>query len=157
MIAVRRATPDDIEAIARVHDRSRRETYDPIFGAAAMHPGLDEQRAKWRLALAGPGVVHVAIDGSTVVGFAHALNGTLTTLYILASHQRRGLGRALLAAIAHDMRARGHDDLRFNVLAKNSNAIAFYEAQGARRLGRVVLDEHGHRYEDELFILPTNL
>lgn len=168
MIRIRRATPDDAVAIAEVHAQSRRETYDPIFGAAAVHPGIDELRARWRAALAGPGVVHVAEDGElaaadvaargstrAVVGFGHALGGTLTTLYVLASHHRRGIGRGLLLGLLHEIQAQGHAALRFNVLAQNAKAIAFYESLGARFVERVIVEEHGLRAEDVVYDLPV--
>jgi ribosomal protein S18 acetylase RimI-like enzyme len=155
VIRIRRATPDDADAIAEVHAQSRRETYDPIFGAAAVHPTLDAQRAKWRQALAGRGVLHVAVDGERVVGFGHALDGTLTTLYVLAAHHRQGIGRRLLHQLLHDIQAQGHAELRFNVLARNANAIAFYESQGARLVERVIVEEHGLRAEDVVYVLPV--
>jgi ribosomal protein S18 acetylase RimI-like enzyme len=154
---IRRATIDDVDAIVRVHDQSRRETYGPIFGAAYVDTPLDEQRSKWRRALAGPGIVHVAVGVDNVVGFGHALNGTLTTLYVLASHHRQGLGRDLLRALAVDMRAQGHDELRFNVLPQNTNAVGFYEAQGARLLGRVTVEEHGATHDDLVYVLPIGV
>jgi hypothetical protein len=42
------------------------------------------------------------------------------------------------------------------VLAVNRKAIAFYEALGARATGKVVIEEHGMRYEDRLFEIATD-
>jgi len=68
----------------------------------------------------------------------------LEDLFVLETHRRRGIGRALLSEVKRVAAARGAGRLEWTVLDWNANAIAFYESFGARvlpdwRLCRVVL------------------
>ncbi len=157
-IEIRSATPADAEAIAEVHLQSHLETYPPLVGAESYRPrSKDSHLAQWRQALAGPGVVLVASDGGRIVGFTHALAERITTLYILASWHRRGIGRALLARLCQALARRGVPRASFAVLAVNTNAIAFYESLGARPTGSVVIEEREGSYKDRLFEIDTGL
>lgn len=152
---IRAATPVDAGAIAAVHLLSHRETYIPLVGEADYWPVDPAERlAEWQCVLAG-GIVLVAIAAGGVVGFGHAEGDRILTLYILPAWHRQGVGRALLAELCHVLAARGVGLARFAVLAVNKKAIAFYEALGARATGKVLIEEHGLRYEDRLFEIAT--
>ena len=156
MILVERAGPADASAIARVHLQSSRETYLPIFGAAARFVHSQETReAEWTAALSRGDIAYVARDDGEVVGFCHAAGGRMTTLYLLASHQRRGIGRALFNCLRAALAAQGIAEMRFDVLAKNQNAIGFCEAQGARLVGRHIADAAEGPTEDVVFVVAT--
>jgi hypothetical protein len=61
----------------------------------------------------------------------------------------------MLARLLHFLHERGVAEARFDVVAVNAAAIAFYEAQGARAVGRCVnLDPRGDT-EDLIFAVPT--
>jgi ribosomal protein S18 acetylase RimI-like enzyme len=162
---IRRATPDDAEAIAEAHLQSHLETYPPLVGIENYRPsdkmGKMGRLEQWTNALQGPGVAFVAVaDGGVVVGFTHALGNRITTLYLLAAWQRRGIGRALLRRLLEDLEGRGFEKATFAVLAVNVRAIAFYESQGARRTGVVTVEEPdlpGISYEDGLYEIPTSV
>jgi len=135
MIEFRAATPADAEAIAAVHVRSHRETYLASFGDGYISPPLEERQALWRRALPAGGAFVAAADGR-VVGFGHAAGGRITTLYILRSHHRRGIGRRLMALLLDHLHRAGVAEARFEVLDGNTDAMRFYEALGATRIGR---------------------
>lgn len=68
----------------------------------------------------------------------------LEDVFVLETHRRRGIGRALLSEVKRVAVARGAGRLEWSVLDWNANAIAFYEAFGARvlpdwRICRVIL------------------
>jgi ribosomal protein S18 acetylase RimI-like enzyme len=150
-VAVRRAVAGDIEQLAQVHIRCWRETYRGLLSDAFLASVDPAGRlALWRHLLdrPDPAEAWVACDGGTVVGFAGRrrlpapgspeghqppASGDLELwgLYLLASHQGRGLGRQLLTA------ALGTDAASLWVAAGNSKAIGFYrrfgfEPDGAR-------------------------
>jgi GNAT superfamily N-acetyltransferase len=56
----------------------------------------------------------------------------LEDLFVLADHRGRGVGRALLAHLAHLAVERGCGRLEWSVLNWNQDAIRFYERLGAR-------------------------
>jgi GNAT superfamily N-acetyltransferase len=96
-------------------------------------------------------------DGQ-VVGFAmfHAsylsFSGTrglfLTDLFVEASHRRRGVARALMAAVAEQCRSEGGQWIHWEVWRKNPPALAFYDRIGARgRTGLLSMILEGEAFE----------
>lgn len=68
----------------------------------------------------------------------------LEDLFVLQSHRRRGVGRALLSEVRRIAEVRGAGRLEWTVLDWNASAIAFYRSLGADvlpdwRLCRVLL------------------
>jgi GNAT superfamily N-acetyltransferase len=104
-----------------------------------------EARAKrWEEILSttdGPGFVYVAQDDSgNVVGFATGgpersgdpiFRGELYAIYLLASHQRKGIGRHLVAAVVNRLMQTGFDSMLLWVLTQNPSR-KFYEALGGQ-------------------------
>jgi GNAT superfamily N-acetyltransferase len=58
----------------------------------------------------------------------------LEDIFILPTHRRCGLGKALLARVAQLARERGSGRLEWSVLNWNTSAIGFYESLGAKLL-----------------------
>lgn len=153
MTGIREAIPEDARAIAAVHVAAHRETYARYFGTSYAAPDLGARQDLWGRALRGPGRAFVAVEDGEIVGFGHHLGAEITTLYLLAAWQRRGIGQRLLQHLAASIAAAGFADARLAVLARNEPAIAFYEAWGARRIG--VATDPGSGEEDILFTLNT--
>jgi GNAT superfamily N-acetyltransferase len=84
----------------------------------------------------------IAEDDGQPIGFAlffHTFSTFLARpgiyledLFVLAEHRGRGVGRALLAHLAHLAVERGCGRLEWAVLNWNQEAIRFYERLGAR-------------------------
>jgi GNAT superfamily N-acetyltransferase len=143
-MALREATCADAPGIARVHSASWRTTYPGIFPAELLARLTPEAREPmWRRILCEPeprGFVYVALgDDGEVVGYAHGgpeatgdpmYTSELYAIYLLAEHQGRGLGRALLALVRGRLRALGHRSMLIWVAADNAPARRFYEATG---------------------------
>ncbi len=65
------------------------------------------------------------------------------SIYIDPAYQRRGIGKALMAAIEEHSRSVGHWTLHSTVFANNPASLALHEACGFRRIGyreRIALD-----------------
>jgi GNAT superfamily N-acetyltransferase len=104
-----------------------------------------EARAKrWEETLStteGPGFVYVAQDDSgNVVGFATGgpersgdpiYRGELYAIYLLPSHQRKGIGRHLVAIVVNRLMQMGFDSMLIWVLTQNPSR-KFYEALGGQ-------------------------
>jgi GNAT superfamily N-acetyltransferase len=89
----------------------------------------------------GGKIVGVAMAGPLRPADDAASVADLTVLYVLTGQQRRGIGRRLLAAVAHWAEERGYRALQVRVLAVNAPARCFYEACGARYVGEEMRHE----------------
>jgi ribosomal protein S18 acetylase RimI-like enzyme len=149
-VRIRAAADHDAQAIGHVRVKVWRFAYRDILPEAYLAGLSPEERAgQWRSLLTDPGstrfVLVVVNERDEVVGFAAAgpqrsaepgYQGELYALYVLPLHQRRGLGRALVRAVAHRLSAGGMSSMLLWVLESNASARRFYERLG----GSVVRD-----------------
>lgn len=143
---IRKARPEDAQQIAWVHLESWKTTYPGIIPQAYID-GLKVENgaARWKTWLAEQtATVLVAEDEAVVFGFAaggrpmHPVDGydaELASIYLLASQQKKGAGRALVWRLAEELLAQGFTSLVVWVLRENP-ACGFY-----RRMGGTVVAE----------------
>jgi ribosomal protein S18 acetylase RimI-like enzyme len=145
-IRIRRATPADTEALGAVHVQAWREAYvglipDEILAAL----DLAQRTAMWRAGLAQGAAVQLAEQDGAIVGFGASgkqcdaslpYAGEIAAIYVLQRAQRMGIGGRLMAAMAHDLLARGYASASLWVLEANTPARRFYEALGGREVAR---------------------
>jgi len=144
---IRPALPTDAAAIAQVRVDAWRTTYKGMIPAAYLAAmKVEDSTALWaKILTAAPNAtsVFVAVEGSTVVGFAaghmlaepkHGLDAELSAVYLVDGAQRAGVGRRLVAAVAAAQRGHGATGLIVWVIAGNKAARAFYETLGAELL-----------------------
>jgi GNAT superfamily N-acetyltransferase len=155
MIDIRPATTQDVAAVAEVHVKADWDTYSPLFGAEAYRLEKPASEERWWRALKGGGLLLVATDRGAIVGLGHACGDRIDALYLLSSHHRRGIGRALLSRLLAFLHGCGVSEARFDVVAVNAAAIAFYEAHGARPVGRRINTDPRGDTEDLIFAIPT--
>jgi GNAT superfamily N-acetyltransferase len=140
--AIRPAVRDDIPAIAALHVASWRESYAGLIDQRLIDERtVEARRAQWSAILDGPQRrTLVAHDRSALFGFASALilatpcdgyDSYLQLLYLSATAKGRGIGGALLRAIAASLLDEGCRSMVLRVLRRNP-ARAFYERFGAR-------------------------
>ena len=122
--AVRRARPDDAEAVADVFlaARSAPMPYLPDLHTA------EETRAWIRDVVLGKHDVRVVEVDGAVGGFLALGTETVEHLYVSPELQGRGIGSALLD-LAKDLRV---DGFRLWVFQRNAGARRFYERHGLR-------------------------
>ena len=165
--SIRRAQLVDAEAIAAVHVAAWRESYAGLVPAEVLATLSVEDRAKlWRHILGAPdprvqmvAFVSCAPDG-VVVGFGSCgpqrsaelagagFGGEFHAIYVLRAAQHRGVGRALMNAMAHSLQGAGVQGGALWVLKSNQPARRFYD-----KLGGMIVS---HREEklglDTLFV-----
>jgi ribosomal protein S18 acetylase RimI-like enzyme len=155
-LLIRPVIPDDVLAVATTHVQADRETYQPIFGVRFQEVEIGGSQLRWDTALgAGEVLLAAEIDGR-IVGFVHASETWMSALYLLASHHRRGIGLRLLLALCDELEARGVTEIGFQAVADNAGAIAFYEAVGAKAVGRKLEGEGDGAWEDIVFTLAID-
>lgn len=165
---LRAASPPDAGALARVHRESWRTTYAGILplDVIARHAGRKSE-GSWRSRLFAARGLHATWiaerPGEGLVGFAscgparesiEGLEAEIHALYVLQSHQRRGVGRALVRASARHFVRNGYFGFYLWVLKAN-RARLFYEALGGQeiaarteRLGRHPFAEVAYGWHD---------
>ena len=125
-VTLRKATQADAAALGALHVASWHETYTGVI-PDEMLAGLsvDARTAMWSKILGvrdefGRAAVFVAEDNGRVIGFGacgwqredaltnKGFSGEFGAIYVLRSHQRRGAGRSIIAAMSKELSAAGH-------------------------------------------------
>ena len=130
---IRRATPADVDSIARVHVQAWRESYSALMPQGAIDARSVETRAnQWRGTLAGPDgptFVYVAEQDGAICGFGSAgkirwtglsTGSEVSALYLLDAVKRRGIGRAIFRRLLGELAARGFTSTGLWVLTRNA-------------------------------------
>lgn len=171
---IREARWEDAPGIAKVHVDSWRSTYRELMPAAFLadlsYQGREET---WGRILADSSatpqeLVFVAEEQGEIVGFVSGgkersgelmFEGELYALYLLESHQRRGLGRGLLQSLVSRFEQVPFSSMLLWVLADNP-ARRFYERMGGVpvsskvvTIGGASLTEIGYGWSDLTRIL----
>jgi L-amino acid N-acyltransferase YncA len=140
---IRPAQRSDASGIARVHVDCWRSTYAGLVPQAHLESLSHQQREKdWDCWLAPSGTIHVfvAVEGSQIAGFASAgrYRGTnqdfkaeLYAIYLLAEHQRKGIGSRLMRGVMEKLVQEHMTSMVAWVLALNP-ARGFYEKLGGK-------------------------
>lgn len=109
-----------------------REAFDPAFGEAWTEPqcaGILGMPGTW---------LRLAHVGDSLAGFALAREiageSELLLLAVRPAMRGRGIGRALLASVVEEARARGAESLHLEVRSSN-RALALYSAFGFHQVG----------------------
>lgn len=128
LVAIRRAEPDDAQAIWAVHRASvlglSAQEYTPDQIAAWVDVSPDE----FRDAMTARGeLFFVAEAAGEVVGFAAVRGEEARAVYVRPDAVRRGIGTRLLDAVEREVRSRGGGAVSCEA---SLNAVPFYEANG---------------------------
>ncbi len=150
---VREATLEDAQAIAEVHLASWKTTYPGIIPQAYID-GLrvEDRGARWETRLREKSAtVFVAEDEAGVFGFAaggsviHPVDGyegELAAIYLLATHQGKGAGAALVRQFAGELRRQGFRNMVVWVLRANP-ACGFYRRMGGVEVAEQMIEIGG--------------
>jgi GNAT superfamily N-acetyltransferase len=151
---IRRASKDDAEIIAQLHVDAWRESYASLIPPEALSlMSIEEQAERWRDIFRScqdddAGAVFLAHgEAGSPCGFAASgrqrsprlaeagFPVEFSTLYLLRRAQRRGLGRAMMGAMAKHLIAEGYSRASGWVFRDYPPARRFHEALGAKRTG----------------------
>jgi len=152
---VRRAVPEDAQAIGAVARETWAVTYRGIIPEQIQEAVLPQWYAEERLAAAAANPASVFFVAETesgeVVAFAQAGHrqepgdAELWRFYVLPAHQRMGIGRRLLQACLDALRAQGPVARLFvRVEAENKGGRRAYERLGFQYVREYDEDLMGH-------------
>ncbi|WP_315788156.1 GNAT family N-acetyltransferase [Fischerella sp. JS2] len=154
---VREATHSDVAAIARVHVDTWRTTYQGIVPHEFLTNLSYEKRENgWHQVLNNApkdgNFTYVAEDESgQIVGFANGgveragdpvYQGELRAIYILKSHQKKGIGRELVWTVTQRLGQMKIDSMLVWILADNP-ACQFYQTLGGQRVHEKEIERGG--------------
>jgi GNAT superfamily N-acetyltransferase len=141
---IRPGTPDDAEAVARVHVETWQAAYAhalPRERLESMSPG--DRVEQWRRRPPIVAELEGEIVGFVAVGPSRSndAEGELYAIYVHPDHWATGIGRALMEAGEAELRRLGHRNVVLWVLDDNPRARRFYELAGWRADGTAQHDE----------------
>lgn len=152
-ISFREAKSGDAVALGLLHVASWRETYAGLLPGQLLDGLSAEARsAMWRAILDDPAAhggaaAFVAEGEGGIVGFGacgdqrdealreRGFDGEIGAIYVLQSHQRAGVGGALMRLMAQNLLDRGRTAATLWVLRENASARLFYERLGGAPAG----------------------
>ncbi|MCV0394559.1 MAG: GNAT family N-acetyltransferase [Rhizobiaceae bacterium] len=147
-IEIRKASPDDAEAVAKVHLEAWRGAYQGIIPHRALNRMLSRRGgAWWAGAIRRAANVMVIDAGGTIAGYATlgrnrarelSQQGEIYELYLLPEWQGIGLGRRLFTAARRTLSGAGLKGLVVWALEDNQNALSFYAGAGGRDIAEGV-------------------
>lgn len=146
MVTVRRAVPDDVDAVVRLHEPLHRMHVEAIpaeyapFDAAATRDHYvrvlaDPYRPMWLAEVDGAAAGFAGAELIDAPATPFTVARRLLYLHQIAvapAARRAGVGRALMAAVEKASADLGCDELRLQYRAFNHEARRFYESLGYR-------------------------
>ena len=158
---LRPAVLTDAAAIGAVHVECWRETYTGLVPDAMLEElSVERWAAMWEdlfgdADLAGKMAILVAEDEGRMVGIGgcgpqrdealakSGFTGEFGMIYVLRSHQGRGVGSSIMASLARSLVKLGHEKASLWVLRENERARRFYEGLGGTIVGEKAGEHSG--------------
>ena len=132
-VLVRRATPNDAEAITPVHVASIRTLCAKDYTPQQIDAWAGwKSPEKYREAMEAGEQFFVADVDGRVVGFSVLHGEEVKAVYLHPDHVGCGIGRRLLQAVEHEAAARGVAELH---LTSTLTSVGFYESSGYQNDG----------------------
>lgn len=165
-VIIRRAKPDDYEAIGTLHAASWRLTYRGILADAYLDNDLAGERKRyWEdklRALKENEFAFIAGRGGEAVGFIAILDkpeagydALIDNLHVRPDQKGLGTGSILMNAAAAELQCTGRKSVYLWVLKGNTAAEDFYKARGGQPLDSGTVDFGGKVVEQTRFVWDT--
>jgi ribosomal protein S18 acetylase RimI-like enzyme len=165
-VEYRQASLGDLDAIANLHAKSWQETYIGILSDEYLEGNVLQDRLEvWRKRLTNKNknqTVLLAEEANNLLGFICLVKESgeetilLDNLHIDSSHKGKGLGRQLIDRALSSLGDLKGLSLYLEVLAKNEDAIRFYERlEGKRTETNVWNSPCGSKVEEFVYVWPS--
>lgn len=163
MYSIRRATFEDAEAIAAIHVKSWKSTYNDLLDEEDLsNITYENRRALWETVLKmekSGTCTFVICDEKQMVGFISGgpertkrfdYDSEIYNIYLLDSFQKKGLGARLLNAFSEEMLAIGYKTILVWVIKQNPSS-RFYERYKAEPVGEEMITIGDGRYQETAY------
>jgi GNAT superfamily N-acetyltransferase len=169
-VQVQQANASDGRAIAQVQVDSWHTSYRGIVPDALLDELHVEERVHWWERVLTDGTdgrfTFVAEDETgQIVGYASGgpsrsqipcYAGEIYAIYLVHSHQRRGIGRQPVATVAAQLARDGRHSMLLWVFKENWAARRFYERLGGRLIGSKPMELAGVELEEVAYGWPDS-
>ena len=163
---IRKASEEDIKAVAKVYVDGWRTTYDGLVpGDYLDRLSYEEAEQRWHNFLNNekePFIYIAMNDAGKIIGFASGksiddeiYDGELYALYLLQECRGVGVGRQLVSAIAKHFKEKGIASMMVWVMERNKSGLGFYERMGGKEylrrkseFGGMVVDDVAYGWKD---------
>jgi ribosomal protein S18 acetylase RimI-like enzyme len=155
----------DIPVYARLHVTCWQQAYAGLMDADFLEKlSVAAREEGWRKTLSDPDVFcRLAVDGGVPVGFVSCgpsrlpqyADGEVYALYVLQSHQGKGIGRTLFQSALHSWKNRNGRSVVVCVISNNANAIAFYRRMSVRKIDEGDFELGGMRLKEDVMVLDV--
>jgi ribosomal protein S18 acetylase RimI-like enzyme len=153
-LIIRSATLSDAAAIASVHNTARQETYRGMIPDSYLDSvDISARKTSWiSILTAHKSLVSVALLDGEICGFVSSgmtsdvvhfpktegktFDGEIFAIYLLGRVQGKGIGKALVRAIAEGLAKEGCESVIVWGLERNVGARGFYKRLGGKEVTR---------------------
>ncbi len=142
IVAIRRLSVDDMDAVAGIYRQSFDERLPWLSGIRMR----EEDRLFFRETVFPQCDLWGAIENGRIVGFAALRQGWIDHLYVLPEYQSRGVGSALLSHCQAQAA-----ELQLWTFQQNCGANRFYESHGFERVRTTENTGNGEKEPDALY------
>ncbi len=166
IMKIKRASEEDIKAVAKVYVDSWRTTYRGLVPNDYLdNLSYTDAEKKWEYFLNNENepCIYIALnDLGKIIGFASGKSidvehfyGELFSLYLLQECRGLGIGRQLVSAIAKHFKKNNIDSMLVWVMKKNKSGVGFYERLGGKEylrrkseFGGMVVEDFAYGWKD---------
>lgn len=142
---IRHAEAGDIEEIHEVAMESWKDAYSDIIPEKIIEEIVDDWYSEEDLVqqVEDP-IFFVAEQDGNIVGFVHASvedeEAQLHRIYLRPESQGRGIGSSLYNRVEEEIREKGGESVRLEVLSENEKGLNFYLHQGFKEVKEEVVE-----------------
>lgn len=146
---IRRATRDDIESISAVSIKTYVDAFGNTFTPEELTKRLEKRSVDFYNQMFDKDTILLAEEDEQIIGYIQYCDVTfefdgvskddqeLQRLYVLASYQGRGIGKALMNAALEDPRLKSAPKIYLDVWQENKGAQKLYKSYRFKELGRM--------------------
>jgi diamine N-acetyltransferase len=161
-MTIRRATRDDIKSISEISTKTYVDAFGHTFTPEELEKRLDMRSVDFYSKVFDKDTILLAEEHDQIVGYIQFGDVTfemegitkedqeLQRLYVLADHQGRGIGKALIEKALLDPRLKNAPRLYLDVWEENQGAQKLYKSFGFKEVGKmdgdvIMLRSNNHR------------